>query len=236
MCLCSIFKRLTNSSGNEREKTIRDISQYDLLGVRYQNCAETRLEQLLWPSDESTNDLLQKCAAKFLFAIVSMKTGRAYIKNISLIRLLAWQNNNNSSQTCHFVLRPLVHLQTAEFLVGILMKLCTIPYHKEAMINDGKIIYASFVCKLYIIFGFLCSFYCIEIIDWAISHLIDIEYSASVPHFKYVTKLITELLPIQSPVFVPKESSQLIILLSEYNVCNTNKSKFNIFNISLQFV
>lgn len=139
-CFVCVFKRLTNSTENEREKTIRDISQHDVLGVRYQNCTKPRLEQLLWPSDESTNDLLQKCAAKFVFSIVSMKAGRAYIKNISLVRLLAWQNNNNSSQTCHFVQRPLVDLQTAEFLVGILMKLCTIPYHKEAMINDGRII------------------------------------------------------------------------------------------------
>lgn len=145
---CIVYQRLTSSTDAEREKTLRDIARYDLFGVRYQNGAKTRLETLLWPMGESYELRIQKYTAKLLYTITSMKSGRDYVRSVSIIRLLAW-SNSICSPPMQFEHRPLVDTETAEHLVGAMGKLCTIEFHREDMINAGMLHSITFcACSL----------------------------------------------------------------------------------------
>lgn len=136
--ICNIFcfKRIINSTPAERERTLKDISNEDLLGIRSRVGTRNRLETLLWPLGEGAADLLQKCTAKLLYAIVSIKTGRDYLRNVSIVRSLAW-SNNICRQAFHFSHRPLVDIETAEYLVSVMMKLSSMEFHRVDMIRNG---------------------------------------------------------------------------------------------------
>lgn len=180
---------MTKSTAIEREKTLRDIRQNDLFGIQSSNGGKTRLEHLLWPAYHPCHQL-QKSTAKLLYTIVSMKTGRDYVRNISIVQSLAWRNAL-CGQSQYFTERPLVDLETAEYFVSIMMKLSSMEFHRDDMINH-------------------------DIINWIVSHVTDVEYSGSPYHFKCITKLIIELISGRKNCdFLHKDSSQLLILLGK---------------------
>lgn len=127
---------MTNSTEAERIRTLKAIAQNDLFGVRHPNGAKTRFETLLWPTGESSEQRLQKYMAKLFYTIAAMKLGRDYIRNISIIRFLAW-SNSITSPPIRFEHRPLVDMETAEYLVGAMAKLCTVEFHRDDMVNSG---------------------------------------------------------------------------------------------------
>lgn len=136
ICFCVHFQRIVHSPDAERNKTLKDIAHYDLFGMRGTDVTQTRLESLLWPPCDSLELRVQKYAAKLLYTIVSSKLGRDYMRNISIIHLLAW-SNSISTPPINFKYRSLVSIVIAEYLVATMAKLCTISFHRDDMMNKG---------------------------------------------------------------------------------------------------